>query len=236
MFVNRLPILKTVVENVNTILRKEAFADTIDFSNLNLVDGIPNAVLNLYDATVDTFIDLSAVGTVRTKQAVLQANIVNGELDTVDIIDPGFGYRVVPSVEIEGDGVGAKAELTLDNQGRVSAVTVAARGKKYSSIIAKVRNFAVLVVNDSTIGGFWSIYGWDNIRQVFFRSQSQAFDTTKYWSYVDWWRDGYGITSRIVKEVPTIIDGFDYNLLTGDLLRIKEFSNGGWAVFEKEIS
>jgi hypothetical protein len=233
MFVNRLPILKTVVENVNTILRKEAFADTIDFSNLNLVDSIPDAVLNLYDVTVDTFIDLSAVGTVRTKQAILQANIVDGELDTVDIIDPGFGYRVTPSVEIEGDGNGAKAELTLDNQGRVSSVTVVARGKKYSSIIAKVRNFAVLVVNDSTIGGFWSIYGWDNIRQVFFRSQSQAFDTTKYWSYVDWWDNGYGITSRIVKEVLTIVDGFDYELLTGDLLRIKEFSNGGWAVFEK---
>jgi hypothetical protein len=233
MFVDRLPILKTVVENVNTILRKEAFADTIDFSNLNLVDGIPNAVLNLYDSTVDTFIDLSAVGTVRTKQAILQANIVDGELDTVDIIDPGFGYRVVPSVEIEGDGTGAKAELTLDNQGRVSSVTVVARGTRYSNIIAKVRNFAVLVVNDSTIGGFWSIYAWDNIRQVFFRSQSQAFDTTKYWSYVDWWDNGYSITSRIVKEVPTITDGFDYNLLTGDLLRIKEFSNGGWAVFEK---
>jgi hypothetical protein len=233
MFVNRLPILKTVVENVNTILRKEAFADTINFQNLNLIDSIPNEVLNLYDVTVDTFIDLSAVGTVRTKQAILQANIVDGELDTVDIIDPGFGYRVIPSVEIEGDGTGAKAELTLDNQGRVSSVTVAARGKKYSSIIAKVRNFAVLVINDSTIGGFWSIYGWDNIRQVFFRSQSQAFDTTKYWRYVDWWRDGYGITSRIVKEVSIITDGFDYNLLTGDLLRIKEFSNGGWAVFEK---
>jgi hypothetical protein len=233
MFIDRLPILKTVIENINTLLRKEAFADTINFSNLNLVDSIPNPVLNLYDVTVDTFADLSAVGTVRTKQAILRANVVNGELDTIDIIDPGFGYRTVPSVEIEGNGTGAKAEITLDNQGRVSTVTVVSRGKKYSSIIAKVRYFSVLVVNDSTIGGFWSIYAWDNVRRVFFRSQSQAFDTTKYWSYVDWWKDGYGITSRIVKEISTIIDGFDYNLLTGDLLRIKEFSNGGWAVFEK---
>jgi hypothetical protein len=233
MFIDRLPILKTVIENVNTVLTKEAFSDTINFENLNLVDGIPNAVLNLYDVTVDTYIDLSTVGTVRTRQAILRANVVDGELDTIDIVDPGFGYRVTPAIEIEGDGVGAKAEITLDNQGRVSAVTVTARGKKYSSIIAKVRNFSVLVVNDSTIGGFWSIYAWDNIRKVFFRSQSQAFDTTKYWSYVDWWAEGYGITSRIVREVSTIIDGFDYGLLTDDLLRIKEFSNGGWAVFEK---
>jgi hypothetical protein len=233
MFIDRLPILKTVVENVNTILRKEAFADIINFTNLKLTDTVPNSVLNLYDVTVDTFVDLSAVGTVRTKQAILRANIVNGELDTIDIIDPGFGYRVVPSVEIEGDGIGAKATIELDNQGRVFSATVSARGKKYSNIIAKVRNFAVLVVNDSTIGGFWSIYAWDNIRRVFFRNQSQEFDTTKYWNYIDWWKDGYGITSRIVKEILLITDGFDYELLTGDLLRIKEFSNGGWAVFEK---
>ena len=233
MFVDRTSILKTVVDNINTVLKKQAFADVIDFKNLNLIDQAPNKILNLYDVSVESYADLLVVGTVRTRQAILRANIVNGELDTIDIIDPGFGYRVTPAVVIDGNGTGAKAELTLDNQGRVSAVRVVSRGKKYGTLLATVRNFSVLVLNDRTIGNFWSIYAWDNIRQVFFRSQSQAFDTTKYWSYVDWWKQGYGITSRIVFEVDSITENVIYNVEVGDLLRIKEFANGGWAVFEK---
>lgn len=233
MFIDRIPALKILVENVNTILKKEAFADSIDFRNLNLVDEEPNAVLNLYDTTVDTLADLQTVGTVRVKQAVLQANIVNGELDTIDIIDPGFGYRVIPNVVIDGDGIGAAAEVTLDNQGRIKTISVTSRGKKYGTLIATIRNFSVLVKNDPTVNNFWSIYAWDDKRRVFFRSQSQAFDTTRYWSLVDWWKEGYTSNSRIVREVLSITEGLSYNLEIGDLLRIKEFSNGGWAVFEK---
>lgn len=233
MFVDRIPILRTVVENVNSILQKEAFADLINFRNLNLVDLEPSPVLNLYDTTVDTLADLQTVGTVRVKQAILKANIVNGELDTIDIIDPGFGYRVIPEIVFDGDGQGAKAKITLDNQGRVSAVQILSRGKRYNTLIATVRNFSVLVKSDPTINNFWSIYAWDNVRKVFFRSQSQAFDTTRYWTFIDWWQAGYGETSRIVKEVLSVTEALTLNLLLGDLLRIKEYSNGGWAVFEK---
>ena len=233
MFINRIPILRTVIDNVNTILKKEAFADTINFENLNSVDESPNPILNLFDDTVDTLIDLQTVGTVRVKQARLRANIVDGELDTIDIIDPGFGYRVIPNIVFDGDGQGAKAEITLDNQGRINSVNVISRGKRYSNLLVTVRNFSVLVRNDSTVNNFWSIYAWDDVRRVFFRSQSQAFDTTRYWSLVDWWKEGYGITSRIVLETLSIEEALTYNLLTGDLLRIKEYSNGGWAIFEK---
>ena len=233
MFVNRVAALKIAVERINTVLLKEAFADSIDLTYFNLKDEIPSELLNLYDTTVDTEIDLQAVGTTRTKQAVLLANLVNGELDTIEIIDPGFGYKVVPSVEIEGDGSGAAAEVTLDNQGRISSVTVTSRGKKYGVLTAKIRFFSVLVINDSTINNFWSIYAWDNNRKSFFRSQSQAYDTTKYWSYIDWWKSGYGTTSRITKEFNDIYEETKEIVEIGDLIRIKEYGAGGWAVFEK---
>lgn len=233
MFVDKTTALKIVVENINTILQKETFVDIIDFTNLNLVDAIPSNVLNIYDTVIDTEIDLQAVGTVRTKQAILSANIVNGELDTIDIIEPGFGYKVVPPITIEGDGYGAAAEAVLDNQGRISSVTVTARGKKYSSLIANVRYFSVLVNSDSSINNFWSIYAWDNIRQVFFRSASQAYDTTRYWSYTDWWKSGYSSISRIIKEFNSIYEEITSSVSIGDLIRIKEYNNGGWAVFEK---
>ena len=233
MFVDRLTALKTVVTNINFILSKEAFTDSINFSNLNLVDIAPSEILNLYDVTVDTEIDLQTVGTVRTKQAILRANLVNGELDTVDIIDPGFGYRVVPPITFDGDGSGANAVVTLDNQGRISTVAVTARGKKYSTLLVTVRYFAVLVKNDATINNFWSIYSWDNNRKAFFRSQSQAYDTTRYWNYIDWWKSGYTADSRITTEILSVYTEDTINVLIGDLIKIKEYGSGSWAVFEK---
>jgi len=234
MFVDRSMALKSVVENINLVLVKEPFSDIINFSTLNLKDEIPNQLLNLYDESVDAFIDLENVGTTRVKQAILQANIVDGEIDTIDVIDPGFGYKVVPPIEFEGNGTGAKAQATIDNQGRVTAVTVTNRGRKYSSCIAKVRRFSVLVTSDSTANNFWSIYAYDDIRKTFFRSRSQAYETTRYWNYTDWWEEGYGITSRIVKEINLVSDEPTLNdIEQGDLIKIKEYGSGGWAVFEK---
>ena len=141
MFVNRKQILKQTIESVNAILVKEAFANTIDFTNLNLVDPTPAAVLYLYDVSVDSIVDLENVGTVRVKQAKLSANIVDNEITSINIVDPGFGYKPQqistttspgvypgPTVTLQGDGVGGEVVTHIDNQGRiVQAVVVSSR-------------------------------------------------------------------------------------------------------------
>jgi len=246
MFVDRQNALKQVIQYINSVLQKEAFTNVIDFVNLNLVDSAPTEVLNLYDVAVDNEIDLQTVGTVRTKRAVLRANIVNGELDTIDIVDPGFGYKpkelfdqelpgvyLGPPITIQGDGVNAEARCHIDGQGRIIAVVVTNRGRKYSAISASVRYFSVLVKQDSTINNFWSIYSWDDVRQVFFRSQSQAYDTTRYWTYADWWSTGYSPLSRITKEFNNIYEEPTKTVSVGDSIRVKEYGSGGWAVFRK---
>jgi len=233
MFVNNRKILETTIKKINSILLKEAFADTISYANLNLTDTQPAEILNLYDTKVTGIDDLENVGTIRVKKAELSANIIDGEVVSIDVIDPGYGYRVAPTIDFEGDGVGVQAQTVIDNQGRLSQVNVIARGRRYNNLIAKVRNFSVLVESDSTANNYWSIYAWDDIRKTFFRSASQAFDTTRYWSKIDWWAEGYSSNSRIVKEILSVYEEPTTNLLVGDLLRIKEYGTGGWAVFEK---
>ena len=247
MFVDRFPALKAAILYTNDILQKEAFADTVDFGNLNLADPAPSIELNLYDVAISTYEDLITVGTARTRQAILQVNIVDSAVDTIDIIDPGFGYKprelfdqeipgvyIGPTIVVSGTGTGATAACHIDGQGRVITVVVTSSGKKYSSATATVRQFSVLVNSDSTSNNFWSIYAWDDSRKVFFRSASQAFDTTRYWNLVDWWKEGFASTDRIVKEISTISE---YSSLTslskGDLIRVREYANGGWAVFRE---
>jgi hypothetical protein len=233
MFKDRFPILRTVITNINTVLTTRAFADTLNFENLNSVDSEPNSVLNEYDVRVDTLTDLDQVGTTRVKKAALTANIVDGEIDTIDITDSGFGYKNAPYILIEGDGQGATAQVTIDGSGRINSVTVLSKGKRYTTATVQIRYFSVLVAQDSSINNYWSIYSWDNVRKAFFRSKSQAYNTAKYWEYVDWWNTGYGPTSRTVKELLDLYQEPSISVEVGDLIRIKEFANGGWAVLEK---
>jgi hypothetical protein len=246
MFANRKQILRQTIESVNNILVKEAFANTINFSNLNLVDPQPAEVLYLYDVKVESIVDLENVGTVRVKQAKLSANIVDNEITSINIVDPGFGYKPQqlfateapgvypgPAVTLQGDGVGGEVITHIDNQGRIVAAVVVNSGKNYTYVNPVVRQFSVLVENDSTAGNYWSIYAWDDIRKTFFRSASQAFDTTKYWTYIDWWKTGYGETSRVTKEILDTSEEPSITVEIGALIRIKEYGSGGWAVFEK---
>jgi hypothetical protein len=236
LFVDRLSALEISLKRINQILLQQPYADIIDFRLLNSVDPIPNAGFNLYDTEVDTVLDLQNVGTVKIQPAVLKANLLNGEIDSIDIISRGFGYRVVPPVIIQGDGVGATAEITLDNQGRVSSVAILSNGRNYSTVTISVRDFAVLVKTDSTARNFWSIYSWDSTRKIFFRTKTQSYDVTRFWNRIDWWKPGYSSLSRISKEINSVFEEPTIETNIGELIRIKEYGVGGWAVFEKTNS
>jgi hypothetical protein len=233
MFVNKRNILKIVINNINTVLRKQAFADIIDYTTLNQIDEQPSEILKLYDTAVTNYIDLETVGTIRVRKAEIRANIIDGEINSIDVINPGFGYKIPPPIEFEGDGIGAEAVAVLDTQGRVSRINIVNSGRKYSYVIAKIREFSVLVETDSTANNNWSIYAWDDQRKSFYRSRSQAFNTTRYWSKVDWWKEGYSSSDRIVKEINSVYQEPAISVQVGDIIQIKEYGSGGWAVFKK---
>jgi hypothetical protein len=233
MFVDRKTALKIVIDRVNSVLKKDVFSDFVSMINLESFDDIPNEILNLYDQTVDLDIDLTTIITSRIKPAKLKANILDGELDTIEILDPGFGYKVPPPIDLDGDGKAASAVAEIDIKGRIKSVSIINRGKRYTAINAKVRQFSVLVRNDSTINNQWSIYSWDESRKVFFRTRSQAFDTRKYWTMVDWWKEGFNSGSRIVQEITSVAEEFKLSAKSGDLIRIKNYGSRGWAVFQR---
>ncbi len=235
MFVDRLTALKNTIVYINNILEKEPFSDIIDFSLLNSKEDPPVSELNQYDQIIDTFIDIDTVGTVRVKQAEIRAIIVDGRIDSIEVIDPGFGYKNKSPcpILIEGDGIGAEAFGNFDQQGRLSSVGIITGGRKYTTATASIRRFSVLVNSDEEQNGLWSIYSWDDIRKLFFRTRTQAFDVNRFWSYIDWWKDGYSPTSGIVNEIVASYEEPEIKTSVGDLIRIKEYGNGGWAVLEK---
>jgi hypothetical protein len=253
MFIDRLNVLNTVITNTNTILASKPFTSTLDFTNLKLVDLAPSMQLNQYDTVVDTIADLQNVKITRFMQASLSLELTNGKVTAVNIVNQGYGYKPSipvytdisvteynyqgigykgPLVTVSGDGTGAVIEVIIDKNGQVILANIVNSGKKYSIANAVVRPYAVLVNSDSTVNGYWSIYSWDYRGKQFNRSTSQAFDTTKYWTYVDWWDIEHGTFSTIAHEVPSMVYINSVTPEIGQLVRIKEYESGGWAVFE----
>ena len=235
MFIDRLPALKNTITHVNNLLTEQPFSDVIDFTSLLSKEDAPVPELNQYDAVVDTLLDLGIVGTIRVKQAVIRAVIVDGTIESIEVVDPGFGYKNKSPcpIVIDGDGIGAEAFGNFDQQGRLGSVTVVTGGRKYTVASASIRKFSVLVSSDEDQNGLWSIYSWDDSRRVFFRTRTQAYDVSRFWRYVDWWKDGYTPTTRIVKELVATYEEPEIQTELGDLIRVKEYGNGGWAVLEK---
>lgn len=235
MFIDRFPALQNTINYVNNLLKSQPFSDIIDFSSLVSKEDAPVPELNQYDAVVDTLLDLGIVGTIRVKQAEIRAVIVDGTIESIEVVNPGFGYKNKSPcpIIIIGDGIGAEAFGNFDQQGRLGSVTVVTGGRKYTVADATIRKFSVLVSSDEEQNGLWSIYSWDDSRQVYFRTRTQSYDVSRYWRYVDWWEDGYTTTTRVVKELVATYEEPEIQTVLGDLIRVREYGDGGWAVLEK---
>jgi hypothetical protein len=70
----------------------------------------------------------------------------SGGVESISILNPGFGYQSAPTVTILGDGTGATAQATINSNGTIKEITVLTPGTGYTSAIATVTP----VSNDTT--------------------------------------------------------------------------------------
>ena len=166
-YVNRYDALKEIIDYSNSVLKKTQLAGQINFDNLNSKDPEPTEQSLEWDASVDTYADLTYIDT-----------------------------------------------------------------KSLSGTV----NY--LVKADETIDGYWAIYQWDG--SVFSRTKTQAYNTSKFWEYTDWYGTDPDVHEMIHSE-NTPIDKqvtFEYELDTLDLavgkhVKVTQSDTGGWKLFMK---
>ena len=242
-FVNRLEALKTVIERANLALRKQIIIDDFDLSGLDIKDDAPTIYSAEFDYVIDTEIDLQFIGVSKFKQAVLTPEFTNGRLTNVIITDPGFGYidpsyvsgtRKGPKVNVVGTGSNAQVEATINPQGQIINVTIISQGSGYGDTTTlSVRGLTALVESDSTIANKWSLVEYNPTITMWQRVQTQNFDTTLYWKYVDWFATGYNQFSNVNY---TLEYAYELESLTdeiGDIVKINKTSDNTWLLLEK---
>ena len=166
-YVDRYDALKEIIDYANTVLKKYQLVGQINFTNLDSKDPEPTAQSLEWDASVDTY-----------------------------------------------------AELTYINTADISGTA----------------NY--LVKADETANNYWAIYQWTGTEWT--RTKLQTYNTSAYWSYVDWYGTDPEIHGMIHSE-DTPIDKqvtFQYELDSLDLavgkhVKVTSADTGGWKLFMK---
>ena len=59
-------------------------------------------------------------------------------VDSISVLNPGYGYQTPPTVTINGDGTGATAEAIINGAGSITAINVLTSGNNYTAAYATI--------------------------------------------------------------------------------------------------
>jgi len=233
MFKDRLQALKLILTFVNDTMSNSRIVDTKDISKLRQNDPQPTAISGKYDIKIDNFSDISLIGTQDLLQCKLTPILKNGRLSSVQIDNAGFGYKIAPEIIVQGDGVGARAQSTIDSNGRVTSVEVLKTGKNYTSCSMQVRPFKVLVDVDETANNYWTMYEWNTGTNLWVRTNTQTYDLSRFWSYADFILPTFDLDFVINYKIsaPYQLDTIEPTV--GDYVRIENAGDGNVMILQR---
>jgi len=232
MFTNRFEARKEFFERVNWILSKQVIIDDYDLSTLLKRDELPDIRENKYDVAIDSTFELININLETFKTAEISISLLEGKINKIEITNPGKGYITAPTVIISGDGQNAEVQTVIQN-GQVTDVVIVNKGQNYNVISPVVRDFTVLVNADSSISNRWALYTYDTTEGKWKRGLTQSFDNTLYWTYTDWYANGYNELTSIdfVTANTYELAKIDDNI--GDLIKVDSIGTGGWILLRK---
>jgi hypothetical protein len=253
-FMNRFEALKQLFEYINSKLAERSIVDDVSLSSLKSADPEPTIGSGEIDKTIDILEELRFIGITKLKTAALTADVIDGKIQTVNIVDPGFGYGTNksyehdiygnpikwygPSVTIIGTGEGALIQTVVDSQGKIVNVNIIRRGFDYDQDSLKliVRDFTVLVKTDSEARNGWSLHCWHDNKEKWLRVKTQSYDVTRYWSYKDWYATGYTVNTDINYLVESTYQIGDLEAKIGEIVKINNVGYGDWLLLERRYN
>jgi hypothetical protein len=237
MFIDRLSALKQFVNNINAVLKANYIVDNYDISGLFDYDPVPTLSSRRFDHRIDTKYELKYIDTANIVNASASISVLNGKIINITINNGGKGYINPPDISISAKhGAGAKFDVKLDTVGTIFSVGIIDSGYEYDDdATVTIRPNSVLINSDESNDGIWAMYGWDPISATWIEQYKQSYDTTKYWSYIDWYDAGYDQFTKVDHVVSATNDLMLKSFDIGKIIKVANAGIGGW-ILAKKIS
>ena len=235
LFKDRLEALRNLVEFTNSVLLKNRITGNYSFVNLNKQEQVPDIYSHEYDQTVEDNEGLTIIDTQLFVSPALSCTVNNGKIASVTIDNPGFGYKVSPTVKIISD-VESDALITteIDDRGRIISAKIVNSGIGFTvAPKLEIRKYTVIVLTDTQFNGKWSKFVYDLDTLSWTRVATQQYNTPLYWKYVDWVSTDY---NPFLDFTATIDDVYELNelvLSAGQYVKVKNNGLGNYIILEK---
>ena len=234
LFKNRNEALRNLVEFTNSVLINERITGYYNFANLNAKEEIPDEFSHEYDVIFEDNEGLLIVDTRQFTTAQLACTVDNGRIRSVSIVDPGFGYRISPTVTINNN-LGAVIKTTIDELGRIIDTTIENAGNGFTSApTLEVRPFTAVIKADATANGKWTKFVFNTTTSKWVSSHTQDYNTTLYWNYTDWISSDYNKNldfSYTINELSELVT-LD-SIVKGQYVKVKNAGLGYFIILEK---
>lgn len=130
---------RSIISNSTDVYLQKRFEPTLN-AKLNYAFDF-KTILSKGDATnklfaYPTYGSIDTQGIERTTYMEEYPEAFTG-IDSVSVLDPGYGYTTTPTVTIIGDGTGATAKAKIVN-GKVASISVVERGINYTTATAVI--------------------------------------------------------------------------------------------------
>lgn len=147
---NSYDLLNTIQSYSNSIitseyklqLQKKFLPDLINATTYNLNFNTSLEANKYNSGTSSTpsmqFRDPSNLANIIDGVVIEEVPSTTNSVETISVINPGFGYTSTPTVTISGDGTGATARAVLSGSGAISKIVVDNGGNGYTAAIVTI--------------------------------------------------------------------------------------------------
>ena len=133
-----------ITNEINITLQKKFYPNLITPSSYNLYYGAP-LKRGMFESGINSTPSVQFKNPVNASQIIdgiyiEEVPTSTGGLESISVINPGYGYQYAPTVTILGDGSGATAEAVITNNGTIREINVLTAGTGYTSILVSITN------------------------------------------------------------------------------------------------
>jgi len=234
LFKNRLEVLRNLVDFVNGVLSKNQIRGNYDLTNFESQEEIPLEETREYDVIVEGIDTLNEIDTMTFVQARLECFVNNGRIQGINIVNPGYGYTLPPLVTVTGE-TDASIEVEIDSLGRVVAAEIKDSGNSFvTAPTLTVRPHTVIVQSDQDYPGKWSKYIYTYSVDGWVKIQTQSYNTTLYWQYIDWISSNY----NSFKDYDFVLPNFGSlplleDVTIGSYVKVQNSGDGRFIILER---
>jgi len=117
---------------IETKMQKRVFVTLNEYKQYTVDFGVELVRGGLFNKLISKGFDIFDSQGVRRTVLIEEIPYSFSGIESIQILNPGFGYKSAPTVTISGDGTGAKAKAIIKN-GLLSEIIVTNRGRNYTS-------------------------------------------------------------------------------------------------------